>query len=231
MDAVRIQDLPRQERPRERFLRLGPSALSDVELLAILLGTGAPGMDALELARRLIARFDSLAGLARSQIGQLERERGIGPAKAIHLSASFELGSRLARERVSRERIDRPERVYDLLGAEMRALRVESLRVILLDTRYRLLRLQSVSTGSVNESIAHPREIFEPAILHGAYAMILAHNHPSGDPTPSEADRRLTRRLAEGAAILQIELLDHVILGAPREDGPGYFSFKESGLL
>ncbi len=223
--------MPPRERPRERLERLGAAALSDVELLAILLGTGTRGADALEVARRLLAEFDSLSGLARTPVSRIARERGIGRAKAVHLAASFELGNRLARERVERARIDRPERVYELLGGEMRTLRVETLRVILLDARYRLVRVQPISSGTLNESLAHPREIFEPAILHAAYAMILAHNHPSGDPTPSEADRRLTRRLAEGAALLQIELLDHVVVGVPQGEKPGYFSFKEAGLL
>src|SRR5438874_13575314 len=113
----------------------------------------------------------------------------------------------------------------------MRMLRTESLRVVLLDTRYRLLRVESVSLGSMNESIAHPREIFRPAITYSAYAVIVVHNHPSGDASPSQTDHSLTRRLAEAAALLQIKLLDHIIIGAPSEGNPGYFSFKEAGVL
>ena len=113
----------------------------------------------------------------------------------------------------------------------MRALNRESLRIVLLDTRYHLLRIEEISLGSLNESIAHPREIFRPAIIHSAYAIIVAHNHPSGDPTPSEADHRLTRRLAEAAQLLQIQLCDHVIIGSPAENRTPYFSFKESGVL
>ncbi len=122
----------------------------------------------------------------------------------------------------------------ELIGAEMRRLRTESLRVILLDTRYRLIRvhpIQEVSIGSVNESIAHPRDIFRPAVISSAYAVIVVHNHPSGDASPSQTDHSLTRRLAEAAELMQIKLLDHIIIGAPAEGSPGYFSFKEAGVL
>jgi DNA repair protein RadC len=121
--------------------------------------------------------------------------------------------------------------VYELLGAEMRALDKESLRVLLLDTRLRLKHSEEVSLGSVNESIAHPREIFRPAIVHSAYGIILAHNHPSGDPSPSEADRRLTRRVAEAGVLLQIKLIDHIIIGSPETGRLPYYSFREGGLL
>ena len=232
MPGNRIQDLPDSDRPREKLERLGATALSDAELIAILLRTGLRGANAVEVGRALLSRFGSLTELARSTPAELRKEvRGIGPVKALELGAALELGRRLAHERVTRRRIDTPEAVADLLGAEMRALRTESLRVLLLDTRYHLQRVAEVSSGSVNESIAHPREIFQPAITEGAYAIILAHNHPSGDPSPSEADRRLTRRLSEASALLQIPLLDHVILGMPADGRTGHFSFKEAGLL
>jgi DNA repair protein RadC len=149
----------------------------------------------------------------------------------VQLAAAFELGRRLAKETVRRDKIDSPELVNEFFGAEMRVLQKESLRVLLLDTRYRLIEAKEISVGSVNESIAHPREIFQPAIIASAYAVIVAHNHPSGDPTPSAADHSLTRRLAEVAELLQIKLLDHVIIGSPAEGRPAYFSFKEAGVL
>ena len=149
----------------------------------------------------------------------------------MQLAAAFGLGARLARESLSKSKIDSPELVYGLLGSDMRALQKESLRAILLDTRYHLLRIEEVALGSLNESIAHPREIFRPAIIYSAYAVIVVHNHPSGDPSPSEADHRLTRRIAEAAQLLQINLLDHIIIGAPHEKHPPYFSFKEAGVL
>ena len=130
-----------------------------------------------------------------------------------------------------KQKIDSPELANELLGPEMRRLRKESLRVILLDTRYHLIRVEEVSLGSVNESIAHPRDVFRPAVISSAYAVIVVHNHPSGDASPSQTDHSLTRRLAEAAELLQIKLLDHIIIGAPSEGSPGYFSFKEAGVL
>ncbi|PYJ60322.1 MAG: JAB domain-containing protein, partial [Verrucomicrobia bacterium] len=150
---------------------------------------------------------------------------------ALELVAAFGLGQRLARETLSKQKLDSPELVSELVGPEMRRLRTESLRVILLDTRYRLLHIEEVSLGSLNESIAHPREIFRPALTYSAHAVIVVHNHPSGDASPSQTDHSLTRRLAEAAELLQIKLLDHIIIGAPSGGSPGYFSFKEAGVL
>jgi DNA repair protein RadC len=164
-------------------------------------------------------------------VKELAKEKGIGPTKAIQLAAAFALGARLARETISQQKLDNPALIYEMLGPEMRALSRESLRVLLLDTKHHLLRVEEISLGSLNESIAHPREIFRPAIAHSAYAVVLVHNHPSGDPTPSQADRQLTVRLIEGARLLQIRLIDHIIIGAPREGLPPYFSFREHGLI
>lgn len=231
MNSPTIRELPEGERPREKLARLGAVALSDAELVAILLRVGCKGVNVIELARQLLARAGSLAALARSSVPELAALKGVGPAKAMHLVAAFGLGHRLARENLARRAMDRPELVYELLGAEMRTLQRESLRVVLLDTKHRLICVEEVSLGSLNESLAHPREIFRPALVHSAYALILVHNHPSGDPDPSEADRRLTRRLVEAAQLLQIHLLDHVIIGAPGPARLPYFSFAEAGLV
>lgn len=231
MSQLKISEMPQDDRPREKLLTRGASALTDAELIAILLRTGLPGANAVQVAAQLLQRFKSLNGLSRCTVDEIAEIPGIGPAKALHLVAAFNLGQRLAREALTREKIDSPELVYDLLAAEMRALHKESLRVILLDTRYHLLRIQEVSLGSVNESIAHPRDVFRPAVISSAYAVIVAHNHPSGDPSPSQSDHSLTRRLAEAAELLQIRLLDHIIIGAPAEGRPPYFSFKEAGVL
>lgn len=231
MPSPTIHELPQQQRPRERLAALGAGALSDSELIAILLRTGRKGANALDVANQLLLQHRSLSGLARASVAELAATKGVGPAKAIQLAAAFGLGQRLARENSTNQKVDSPELVYELLGAEMRALNRESLRVLLLDTRYHLIRIEDISLGSLNESVAHPREIFRPAIIHCAYALIVVHNHPSGDPTPSEADYRLTRRLAEAAHLLQINLLDHVILGAPAEGRLPYCSFKELGVL
>jgi DNA repair protein RadC len=231
MSQLKIREMPAQERPREKLAAHGASALTDPELIAILLRTGVPGANAIEVARKLLKNYGSLAGLSRCTVDELAGVRGIGFSKAVQLVAAFGLGQRLARETLSKQKIDSPELVNELVGPEMRRLRKESLRVILLDTRYHLIRVEEVSIGSVNESIAHPRDIFRPALVSSAYAVIVVHNHPSGDASPSQTDHSLTRRLAEAAELLQIKLLDHIIIGAPAEGIPGYFSFKEAGVL
>lgn len=228
---LKIHEMPQDERPREKLIARGATALSDAELIAILLRTGLPGANAVDVATQLLQRYQSLNALSRCTVEEIADIPGIGPAKAVQLVAAFGLGQRLARETLAREKIDSPELVYALLAPEMRVLHKESLRVILLDTRYHLVRIQEVSLGSVNESIAHPRDVFRPAVIASAYAVIVVHNHPSGDPTPSQADHSLTRRLAEAAELLQIKLLDHIIIGAPAEGRGPYFSFKEAGVL
>ena len=231
MSQIKIREMPQEERPREKLAAHGAAALTDPELIAILLRTGVVGANAVEVGRELLNRYGSLAGLSRCTVDELARIRGVGFAKAVQLVAAFGLGQRLARETLSKQKIDSPELANELVGAEMRRLHKESLRVILLDTRYHLIRIEEVSIGSVNESIAHPRDVFRPAVVSSAYAVIVVHNHPSGDPSPSQTDHSLTRRLAEAAELLQIKLLDHIIIGAPSEQGTGYFSFKEAGVL
>ena len=231
MSQLKIREMPQQERPREKLLARGADALTDSELIAILLRTGVPGANAVEVARQLLERYKSLAGLSRCTAKELSKIGGIGQTKALELVAAFNLGKRLARETLSTKKLDSPDLIHALLGAEMRMLRKESLRVVLLDTRYHLIRIEEVSVGSVNESIAHPRDVFRPALVFSAYAVIVVHNHPSGDASPSQADHSLTRRLAEAAELIQIKLLDHIIIGAPADGNPGYFSFREAGVL
>ena len=228
---LRIREIPEGDRPRERLATRGASALSNAELIAILLRTGRKGANVIDVAHQLVKEFKSLGKLSRSSVEELAGIDGVGPAKATQLAAAFELGHRLARENLAPQRIETPEQVYHLLGSELRALEKESLRIILLDTRYQLKRVEQISLGSLNESIAHPRDVFRPAVVHSAYAVIVVHNHPSGDPSPSQSDHTLTRRLREAAEILQIKLLDHVIIGAPNDNRPAYFSFKEMGAL
>ncbi|MBA2743409.1 MAG: DNA repair protein RadC [Chthoniobacterales bacterium] len=231
MSQIKIREMPQDDRPREKLIARGASALTDSELIGILLRTGLPGANAVQVAAKLLERYQSLNALSRCSVDEISDIPGIGPAKAVQLVAAFGLGQRLARETLAQEKIDSPELVYDLLAPEMRALHKESLRVILLDTRYHLVRIQEVSLGSVNESIAHPRDVFRPAVISSAYAVIVVHNHPSGDPSPSQADHSLTRRLADAAELLQIKLLDHIIIGSPAEGRERYFSFKEAGAL
>lgn len=228
---ARIHEMPAEDRPREKLWERGAAALTNRELIAILLRVGVRGASAVEVGGELLERFKTLGGLSRASAQELAKIRGIGRTKAVQLAAAFQLGDRLAKEKIKENKIDSPELVYEFFGAEMRALQKESLRVLLLDTRYHLIDTKEVSLGSVNESIAHPREVFRPAVLASAYAVIVAHNHPSGDPAPSASDHNLTRRLAEAAELLQIKLLDHVIIGAPAEGRDPYFSFKEAGVL
>ena len=231
MSSLTIQELPEGDRPREKLARLGAGALSEAELIAILLRVGMKGVNAVELARQILLKYGSLAALARCSVAELAKVKGIGVAKAVQLAAAFGLGQRLAFETISAQPMDKPELIYALLGAEMRTLERESLRVVLLDTKLHLIRVEPISLGSLNETTAHPREILRPALIHAAYAFVLVHNHPSGDPAPSEADRRLTTRLVEIGRLLQIALIDHVIIGSADGGRQPWFSFREMGMV
>ncbi len=160
MSQLKIREMPQDERPREKLLARGPDALTNAELIAILLRTGRRGMNVVEVARELLDKYKSFAELSRCSVKELSEIKGIGPAKALELVAAFNLGKRFAQEPLSQQKLDSPELIHELLGGEMRMLRTESLRVVLLDTRYRLMRVESVSTGSMNESIAHPARNF-----------------------------------------------------------------------
>jgi len=231
MRTSRIQDLPDQDRPREKLAKRGARALSDAELLAIFLRVGIQGTNAVELGAQLLEKHGSLAGLARCSVQELAATKGVGMAKGAQLAAAFELGSRLAMEKIIHRPMDKPEQVHELLAPEMRTLRHETLRVVLLDTRHHLIQTVEITKGTLNESLAHPREIFRAALVHSANSFILVHNHPSGDPTPSRADRDLTKRIDRASRDIGIPLVDHIIIGAPSEDRDPYFSFREFGLL
>ena len=228
----RILDIPEDDRPRERLLRLGPAALSDAELIALFINTGVKGENALQVAQRLIREHRSLRALSRLEPKLLSSSRALGPAKAALIAAAFELGRRAEAESNKEEPMRSPEMIYRFLGPQMQQLPHESFRVLLLNTKLGLIRQDELFRGSVNETVAHPREIFSKVLIHSAFAFAVAHNHPSGDPNPSDADVRLTRRLKEGAAILRVEFFDHVIIGLPNPDRPQpYFSFRESGII
>jgi DNA repair protein RadC len=231
IEPNRIQELLEADQPAERLAGLGANTLSNTELLSILLAHEPGDAEAIETTRRLLARFRSLRTLARCDPREFVSVEGVSMPKAVTLAAAFELGRRVSRETIAKLKVDSPEIVCQLLAQDLRALTRESLRSLLLDTKYQLLRIEEISLGSLNESIAHPREIFRPALIHSAYAIIMVHNHPSGDPSPSEADRRLTRRAAEVGTLLQINLLDHIIIGGMQAGQPSYYSFKEAGLL
>jgi DNA repair protein RadC len=217
----------RGERPRERLRREGAEALAVIELLAVVLRTGPPGNSSLDLAAHLMRRFGSLEQLAGAGDAELLEVSGMGPAKIAGLRAAFEIGSRLARAPLlAGERLHSPERVYESYGMRLRRARQELFFVLLLDSRHRLIREVEVSRGSLNQSLVHPREVFAPALRESAAAILVIHNHPSGDPDPSREDHEVTRRLAQAGEILGIRLLDHVVIG-----GEGYRSFARSGWL
>lgn len=229
--APRIRELPEDERPREKLMALGPNALSNAELLAIFLRTGVKGKSAIELARDLIAQRGSLQGLARSSPAELVKLHGLGPAKAAQLSAAFELGHRFAREQVAETQLDSPERIVDFMAPRMRPLAQECVFIVLLNARRLLLRVEEVTRGTLDESLAHPREILRLALAHSAHSFVLLHNHPSGNPAPSAADREITRRLFRASEAVGVPMLDHLIIGSVAVDGTAYFSFREAGLL
>jgi len=205
----------------EKLARYGSSALSGVEHLTLLVGKKS-------LAFALIRHFGSLKALTRASFQELRqflpRRLAESVVAALSMSAIAET------EHARSEHLDNPESIYRAC-ADMKLFNQEVLRVILLDTRYRHISTVEITKGSINESLAYPRDIFRPVISQSAYAFVLAHNHPSGNPAPSEADIRLTRRLAEGGRILQISMLDHVIVGQSFDGRPGYFSFKEAGMI
>jgi DNA repair protein RadC len=222
-----ISEWPEAERPRERLYWRGGEALADAELLAIQLGSGVRGRTAVDLAREMLVEYGSLSGLSGRDVGELARIKGVGRAKAIRLAAAFELTRRLrARVPAARTVLSSPTDVYTAFGPLMEELGREVFRVALLDAQNGLLRDVIVSEGTLSASLVHPREVFKPAILEPAASVILLHNHPSGDPTPSREDVRLTRQLAECAKLLDLRIHDHVIIGR------GHFtSLAERGVI
>ena len=226
-----LQELPKDERPRERLIRLGAKSLTTAELLALFFRVGGVGYSAIDLGRELMNHFPNLNQLSRASIDQLTRVPGIGKAKACELLAAFELGNRAAAERTTPLQMNSPQAIIDLLGGELRASHQELLKAVLVDTKHQLIRVADISQGSLNESIAHPREILRPALLASAYGILLVHNHPSGDPTPSRADKQLTMRINDACELLQVHLIDHIIIGNPSPSTAGYFYFRQAGLL
>jgi DNA repair protein RadC len=221
-----IKDLPSSERPRERLARLGAGALLDSELLAIILRVGVGGENAVRMAERLLGHFGGLSGLARASVAELSSVKGVGVAKAVQLKAAFELGRRLLIESPDeRPQVLSPADAARLLMGEMSLLSQEQLRVMLLDTRNRVLDMQTVYVGGLNSAVVRVSEVFREAITHNCAAIIVAHNHPSGDPDPSPEDVAITRRIVEAGHLLGIEVLDHLVIGHQR-----FVSLKERGL-
>jgi DNA repair protein RadC len=223
----RIQDLPPEVRPRERFLSHGAASLSTVELLALLLRTGSRTHSALELATDLLSRHGSLDGLAGATPQELCATRGVGPVKAVHLLAAFELGRRLTMLPPRRRAAIRgPADAAALVMDALRFCDTERFLVVLLNTRHQVIGLVEVTHGGLASSPVHPRELFKAAVRASAAAILLVHNHPSGDPTPSRADVALTARLCQAGRVMGIPILDHIVVGDGR-----YESLRERGVV
>jgi len=225
-----IKEWPQDERPREKLLNQGAAGLTDAELLALIVRSGDPttGQSAIDLGRKLISHFGSnLRELGNADITELTAIKGMGLAKAAGVKAAFTLASRFQARKLERfDRFTSPQQVFDYFHHEFRDSRKEYFLALLLDGKNRIIRRVQVSEGSLNQSIVHPREVFSPAVKESAAAMILVHNHPTGDPAPSGEDIAVTRRLREAGELMGIKVLDHIIVG----DGE-YVSFVERGLL
>jgi len=218
-----VRDLPTNERPRERLLHFGPQALSLAELLAIILRTGSRGDNALELANKLLAKYGGLPGLVRANFRELCAEHGMGEAKSAQVKAALEIGRRLALVQAdTRYKIRTPADAANLVMLDLAYLDSEQMRILLLDAKSQLVEKASLYQGTANSSVLRAAEVFRPAIIRNCPGLILCHNHPSGDPTPSPDDIETTRRLVEAGRILDIELVDHVIIGHQR-----FVSLKE----
>ncbi len=224
---LKIKELPEEERPRERLRKFGPNALSTAELLAIILRTGTRKQSALELAKHLLKKFGNVKSLAKASLEELCEIDGIGLTKAVQIQAAFDIGKRFTRFREDEKPSIRSSRdVANLLSDEMRLYENECFKILLLNTKNQLIKDETISVGILNASLVHPREVFKAAIKANSASVIIVHNHPTGDPTPSEEDNETTKRIKEAGKLVGIELLDHIIIG---EDG--YFSYKDKDLL
>ncbi|MEJ2636538.1 MAG: DNA repair protein RadC [Calditrichia bacterium] len=224
---TRIKDWPEDERPREKLAALGPEYLSNSELLAILFRTGSHNNTAVDLAKAILNQLGDLHTLAQTDFRHFSKLKGIGPAKALTLAATFEIARRIAalpnRQKL---KITSPDVVYQKFGPHLSVLRKEIFMVLLLNSANILMREYKISEGTLNASLVHPREVFQPAITETAASIILMHNHPSGETQPSAEDKNITHRLVEAGKLMDIPVLDHIIVG--RE---GFYSFKEEGLI
>ncbi len=230
----KLMELAETERPQERLQRLGAAALSDVELLAMLLRSGSKGHNVLNVAASLLNEAGSLSQLVRWTDNEFSKIKGIGKVKALQLVTVVEMCRRvLASQEEAQPILDEPRLVYSLMRSRAIGLEIEKFWTLSLNRKNRLIRTNEITSGTASNSLVHPREVFREAIRHGASSIICVHNHPSGDPSPSAADIKVTRQLREASQIIGIALLDHVIIGAPKFDPnqDGFYSFQESGLL
>ena len=228
---VMIRDMANHQKPREKLIQNGPACLSDAEIIALFIGTGSRHRSAIDLAQDLIRKHGSLGSLGSLNADDLAKAHGIGMAKASRLVAAFELGSRVSREQMHAETLDSPEAIHRCFCPLLQHLPHEQVMVAAVDCRLKLLCSQTISIGSVNESIAHPRDILRPVISRGAHGFVLIHNHPSGDPSPSCADDEVTRRVQSASELMQLRFVDHLIIGRPQSGRQAWFSFREAGRI
>ncbi|WDF04101.1 RadC family protein [Shouchella hunanensis] len=226
--SIIIRDVPLQERPRERFLREGAKALSNQEILAIMLRSGTKQYSALQVAAQLLSTYKTLTALSESSLEEMRLIKGIGVTKAIELAAAMELGKRINREGKGQKRvIASPDDAVQIVADDLIGIHQEHFVVLYLNTKNYVIKQKTVFIGSLNASIVHPREVFKEALRTSSAAVICLHNHPSGDPSPSPEDISVTKRLNEAGRILGISLLDHIIIG----DETHYVSLKERGFI
>lgn len=223
----KIKAWPQEERPRERLMKSGARALSDAQLLAILLRTGSGEINVLQLAMQLLEKFCNLTQLSQVSISELCSVKGLGPAKATQLKAAIEVGRRSLIAPLSRgTKLSESQQVYDYFFPQLKGIKKEIFKIVLLDQKSRVIRDATISEGSLAMTVVHPREVFNPAIRDSAAFIIFLHNHPSGDPTPSNEDKEMTERLVTAGDLIGISVLDHVIIG-----DENYFSFADAGFI
>lgn len=220
-----LHHIPEEDRPRERLVKYGTGILSATELIAIILGNGTRGNSVLQLAQQLLMKFGSLENLSEATLQELCKVKGIGIAKAVQLHAAFGLGKRLERKVISKTRIDNPWHVYQLLKEEFASAKQENFIVVLEDVKGCFIGKEVIAVGTLTEALVHPREVFYPAIRHKAAAIVIAHNHPSGDPEPSKEDIDITQTLCQVGKLMDIPVLDHLILTSTN-----YVSLRQQGL-
>lgn len=226
-DHITIKEMPEEERPREKMMKYGSDKVTNAELLAIIIRTGSRRASAVHLADKILSRAENLRELPNLSIQELMEIKGIGLAKGVQIKAALELGRRIASSfRLETRSISSPRDVADYLMEEMRYYQKEYFKAVFLNTKNQVISTDIISIGSLNSSIVHPREIFSAAVKKASASLILVHNHPSGDPTPSREDIEVTKRIVQAGEIIGVSVLDHLIIGEGR-----YYSFRESGLI
>lgn len=226
--SITVHDLPKEERPRERLKRFGAEALSQQELLAIIISRGSPNKSVLTIAQDLLVKFKNIQAISQATVEELSQVEGIGEAKALQIKACFELARRqdLNKDVLLENYLENSKSVIELIQTQLKDKTKEHFKLIMLNSRNKVINIADISTGTLNASLVHPREVFIEAIKHHSCAVILVHNHPSGEAEPSNDDLKITKRLKEAGNIIGIEVLDHIIIGKDN-----YFSFKDNKLI